>query len=124
MSRKKTTVETTAAEEEILQAAETEAEATETEAEAPEAGESAPENDGEENMKQTVIYLGPTKKGIVSGTVLIGGYTETATKLIEAVPAAQLLFVTIPETAAAMAEIREEGTARQIAYDQAWKAEL
>ena len=122
MSRKKTTVETTAAEEEILQAAETEAEAVE--AEAPEAGDSTPENDGEENMKQTVIYLGPTKKGIVSGVVLIGGYTETATKLIEAVPAARLLFVSISETAAAMAEIREEGTARQIAYDQAWKAEL
>ena len=122
MSRKKTTVETTAAEEEILQAAETEAEAAE--AEAPEAGESAPENDGEENMKQTVIYLGPTKKGIVSGVVLIGGYTETATKLIAAVPAAQLLFVPISETAQAMAEIAEKGTARQIAYDQAWKAEL
>lgn len=122
MSRKKTTVETTAAEEEILQAAETEAEAAE--AEAPEAGESAPENDGEENMKQTVIYLGPTKKGIVSGTVFIGGYTETALKLIEAVPAAQLLFVPIPDTAVAMAEIKEKGTARQIAYEQAWKAEL
>lgn len=122
MSRKKTTVETTAAEEEILQAAETEAEAAE--AEVPETGESTPENDGEEIMEQTVIYLGPTKKGIVSGVVLIGGYTETATKLIEAVPAAQLLFVPIPETAQAMAEIAEKGTARQIAYDQAWKAEL
>lgn len=122
MSRKKATVETAAIEDEVLEAVEVEAEASE--AEVPETGESTPENDGEESMKQTVIYLGPTKKGIVSGVVLIGGYTETATKLIEAVPAAQLLFVPIPETAAAMAEIREKGTARQIAYEQAWKAEL
>lgn len=121
MSKKKT-VEMAAAEEEILEAAEVEAEAAE--AEVPETGESTPENDGEEIMEQTVIYLGPTKKGIVSGVVLIGGYTETATKLIEAVPAAQLLFVPIPETTQAMAEIAEKGTARQIAYDQAWKAEL
>ena len=120
-----------AAEDEILQAAEVEVETTEAEADAseaevevPETGESIPENDGEENMEQTVIYLGPTKKGIVSGTVFIGGYTETATKLIEAVPAAQLLFVLIPDTAVAMAEIKEKGTARQIAYEQAWKAEL
>lgn len=116
MSKRKT-VEAAAAEEEIPQAAEVEAEASET-------GDSTPENDGEETMEQTVIYLGPTKKGIVSGVVLIGGYTETATKLIAAVPAAQLLFVPISETAQAMAEIAEKGTARQIAYDQAWKAEL
>lgn len=88
-----------------------------------ETGEATPENDGEETMEQ-IIYLGPTKKGIVSGTVFIGGLTEVATALIEAVPAAQLLFVRIPEAAAAMTEIREKGTARQIAYDQAWKAEL
>lgn len=116
MSKRKT-VEAAATEEEILQAAEVEAEASET-------GDSTPENDGEETMEQTVIYLGPTKKGIISGTVFIGGYTEIATKLIEAVPAAQLLFVSIPETAEAMAEIGEKGTARQIAYEQAWKAEL
>lgn len=121
MSRKKATVETTATEEEILQAAETEAEAVE--AEAPEAGDSTPENDGEETMDQ-IIYLGPTKKGIVSGTVFIGGYTDVATSLIKAVPAARLLFVSISEAAAAMAEIQEKGTARQIAFDQAWKAEL
>ena len=124
MSRKKT-VEVMAAEDEVLEAAEVEVETTEaeTEVEAPETGESIPENDGEENM-ETIIYLGPTKKGIVSGTVFIGGYTETALKLIEAVPAAQLLFVPIPDTAVAMAEIKEKGTARQIAYEQAWKAEL
>ena len=116
MSKKKT-VEAAVAEEETLQAAEVEAEASET-------GDSTPENDGEEIMEQTVIYLGPTKKGIVSGTVFIGGYTETATKLIAAVPAAQLLFVPVSETAATMAEIGEKGTARQIAYEQAWKAEL
>lgn len=112
MSKKKTVEETA----EILEAVEVEAETSEI-------GEASPENDGEETMEQ-IIYLGPTKKGIVSGTVFIGGYTETATKLIEAVPAAQLLFVTIPETAEAMAEIGEKGTARQIAYEQAWKAEL
>ena len=116
MSKKKT-IEAAAVEEEILEVAEAEAEASET-------GDSTPENDGEETMEQTVIYLGPTKKGIISGTVFIGGYTGIATKLIEAVPAAQLLFVSIPETAEAMAEIAEKGTARQIAYDQAWKAEL
>ncbi len=111
----KRTVKTTAAEEELLETVENEAETSETE-------ESTSENDGE-NMNQ-IIYVGPTKKGLVSGTVFIGGYTETATKLIEAVPAAQLLFVAISETAAALAEIGEEGTARQIAFDQAWKAEL
>ena len=114
---KKKTVE--AVEEQVLTAAaetEAEAEVLETEAE-------TSENDGEKTMDQ-MIYLGPTKKGIVSGTVFIGGYTDVAKALIDAVPAAQLLFASIPETAAAMAEIQEKGTARQIAYDQAWKAEL
>ena len=110
MSRKKS-VELLTAEEEITGAAETET------------GEETPENNGEESMEQ-IIYLGPTKKGIVSGTVFIGGMTEVAEKLIEAVPAAQLLFVSLSETAEVMAEIREKGTARQIAYEQAWKAEL
>lgn len=114
MSRKKTAE--AAVEEEVMETL------TET-TDLAETGDETPENDGEETMER-VIYLGPTKKGIVSGTVFIGGLTEVANALIEAVPAARLLFVTIPETAAAMAEIREKGTARQIAYDQAWKAEL
>lgn len=113
MSRKKTVEpETVALEEEVIR--------EETVEELP--GEETPEK--EEDSMEQIIYLGPTKKGIVSGTVFIGGLTETATALIEAVPAAQLLFVSIPETAAAMAEIQEQGTARQIAYDQAWKAKL
>lgn len=113
MSRKKTVEpETAVLEEEVIQ--------EETVEELP--GEETPEK--EEDSMEQIIYLGPTKKGIVSGTVYIGGLTETATKLIAAVPAAQLLFVPISETAQAMAEIAEKGTARQIAYDQAWKAEL
>lgn len=74
--------------------------------------------------EKKLIYLGPSKIGLINATVFIGGLTKKAKDLIEAVPGARLLFVEIEKAGAAMADLRDKTSALSTIYEQARKAKI
>ena len=77
-----------------------------------------------ETQGEQLIYLGPSKMGLINATVFVGGITKRAEDVIKAVPGARLLFVKIPDAAAAMADLRDKSSALSTIYEQVRKAQI
>ena len=77
-----------------------------------------------ETQEEQLIYLGPSKMGLINATVFVGGITKRAEDVIKAVPGARLLFVKIPDAAKAMADLRDKTSALSTIYEQVRKAEI
>lgn len=73
---------------------------------------------------ETVVYIGPAKRGLLTGTVFTGGLVPQAEKLIDAVPLAKLLFVTLADLGNARASLDKEGSAVRTAYNKAVEADI
>ena len=71
---------------------------------------------------EAVIYVGPTIKGLAGGTVFACGLTPVAEKLKAAYPITALLFVPISRLAETRLEIKQRGSAANLAYVAALKA--
>lgn len=77
-----------------------------------------------ETQEEQLIYLGPSKMGLINATVFVGGITKRAEDVIKAVPGARLLFVKIPDASAAMADLRDKSSALSTIYEQVRRAQI
>ncbi|WP_022850660.1 hypothetical protein [Limisalsivibrio acetivorans] len=63
---------------------------------------------------EKVVYIGPSRPGIMNGSALIGGYTPAAQRLIDADKRLKRLFVPVSGVAKARQDIKKGGALSEL----------
>lgn len=77
-----------------------------------------------EGTSGKTIYIGPRKRGLVTGTVYIGALGASAERLVSKYPLTRLLFVDINQLGDARIQLATSNSAMQRAYELALKASI
>lgn len=78
------------------------------------------ENVQEKQEAETVIYLGPTIKGVIqNGIILNNGMPKKAKEAVKEFPALKMLFVPIKGIVKARKDLKKEASALKICYNKA-----